>query len=548
MLVEPAPAGRRDSAFPAAMGKYVPFARLGSGGMADVFLSVAPGPIGFNKLAVIKRLRNPDDGAHVEMFLDEARLAARLNHPNIVHTYDVGESNGKYFIAMEYVEGQTLHALVTRLAAQSDGLSEKLAAYIAAQALRGLHHAHELCDFDGAPIGIVHRDVSPQNIYITYGGEVKVLDFGIAKARMNAAHTETGILKGKVRYMAPEHVGESDVDRRADIFAFGVVLWEVLARRPLLQGDAASIMIRVVNEDAPPARSVRSEVSPELDAIALKALKRDRSDRYPTADAMRSALEDVLGDTGIRAAEKELGRIMNSVFAQTRDEVRGRIKGVLDRLPKDGAKADSVDAGRPSELPALLDASGVMMNTPSRTADTVVPTVMHASTPRWLGLLLAVAGSVAAVVTVGRLGPHVREAVSTGAAAKSVAPLQAHARLETTPPGALLERDGEPGLRTPAEFDLEPGERSLRITLDGYAPETIVVDVQPGASIQRSLTLHELALPDAAAPLRAGTAPRPLLPRPAPTTPHATASAMPTAAPSAPPRIKIRVLDDSDSP
>src|ERR1700722_2161460 len=216
--------------------------------------------MGWSKPAVVKRLKSPGDDAHVRMFLDEARLAARLHHPNIVHTYEVGETDG-YFIAMEYLEGQSLQALLTRLAAREEGLSEPLVAYIAAQVLKGLHHAHDLCDFDGAPVGVVHRDVSPQNLYLTYGGEVKVLDFGIAKATMNSTHTETGVLKGKVRYMAPEQLGSRGVDRRADVFAFGVVLWELLARRALFQGDAAQVMARLANEDVSSVREVRPEAS-----------------------------------------------------------------------------------------------------------------------------------------------------------------------------------------------------------------------------------------------------------------------------------------------
>ncbi|HEX3769520.1 MAG TPA: serine/threonine-protein kinase, partial [Polyangiaceae bacterium] len=218
----------------------MPIARLGSGGMAEVFLAVARGPVGFNKLAVVKRLRNSDDAAQVAMFLDEARLAARLNNANIVHTYEVGEAGGKYFIAMEYLEGQSLHALIARQKVHGSGASDAVAAYIAAQALKGLHFAHQLRDFDGTPLGVVHRDVSPHNLYLTYEGEVKVLDFGVAKTRMNAGNTETGMVKGKIRYMAPEQLSDGAVDARADVFALGVVLWELLARRPLFQGDAPS--------------------------------------------------------------------------------------------------------------------------------------------------------------------------------------------------------------------------------------------------------------------------------------------------------------------
>src|SRR5437899_1360517 len=189
------------SAAPAPMGKY---STLGSGGMADVFLALARGPQRVDKLVVIKRLHDPDDAELTRMFLDEARLGARLSHPNIVQTYEVAEAKGEYFIAMEYLEGQPLSELLRQLDARSIVLSQALVAHIAKEALRGLHYAHDFCDFDGTPLNIVHRDVSPHNLFVTYGGEVKLLDFGIAKATLNAARTESGVLKGKVRYMAPE--------------------------------------------------------------------------------------------------------------------------------------------------------------------------------------------------------------------------------------------------------------------------------------------------------------------------------------------------------
>ncbi len=325
--------------------------------MADVLLVAgARADMSFNKLTVIKHLRSPDDPSHVEMFLDEARLAARLNHPNIVHTYEVGETDGKYFIAMEYLEGQSLQALLARLSARSEGLSEPLVAYIASQALKGLHHAHELRDFDGTPLGIVHRDVSPQNLYLTYGGEVKVLDFGIAKARLNSAHTETGVLKGKVRYMSPEQIQGNSVDRRADLFAFGVVLWELLARRPLFHGAAATVLSRIVNEDVGSVRDLRPEVSPQLDLIAMKALRRTPADRYLTADEMSVALEDFLQARGERGPEKELARVMNDLFAQTRDGVRGRLKTFLEKVP--AGEDSSPGIGRARDLPTLVEGSG----------------------------------------------------------------------------------------------------------------------------------------------------------------------------------------------
>jgi serine/threonine-protein kinase len=195
--------------------------------MADVFLAMAQGPGAFNKLVVVKRLRRitDTDGRHVLMFMDEAKLSARMNHPNIVQTYEVGSDQGDYFIVMEYLEGQTLKHVVRAVSQGAHGAAAFRRGTwlrIVAEMLRGLHYAHELRDFDGAPLGIVHRDVSPHNIFITYDGAVKLVDFGVAKATVNSTHTESGIYKGKLTYMSPEQVtAGKTVDRRADIFAAG---------------------------------------------------------------------------------------------------------------------------------------------------------------------------------------------------------------------------------------------------------------------------------------------------------------------------------------
>ncbi len=532
------PAPRIDSGVPAAMGIYVPFARLGSGGMADVFLSVARGTAGFNRLAVVKRLRNPEDDAHVEMFLDEARLAARLTHPNIVHTYEVGETNGKYFIAMEYLEGQALQALVGRLHSRSEGLTEPLLAYVVAQGLKGLHSAHELRDFDGTLIGVVHRDVSPHNLYLTYGGEVKLLDFGIAKAKMNSSHTETGVLKGKIRYMAPELIAGQDVDRRADIYAFGVLLWELLARRTLYRGDAASIMVRIVNEDVAPASSVRPEVSPALDAIALKALSRHPADRYATADEMRMALEEFLREHKNARFDEELGRVVAAEFATTRDDVRERIKTFLAKMQRAGELGSSPGTHR-GDLP-LLEVSGTSSpHTRELVDESIRP-------KRWRDLYMVIAAAVAFVAVLAVLArPTASAPIAVQAVAAAARPT-ARVRLDTTPPGALIERNGRPIDRTPAEFDLETGIQTLRLSLDGYEAVTVELNVQTGTSIDRTVALRATAAPEpapSATPpaMSHGAVPPPFI-RPSVTAPQPPKPAAP------PPRSKIRVLDDNDSP
>src|SRR5580698_5191926 len=218
-----------------ALRKYRLIAEIGRGGMADVFLAVAQGPAGFNKLVVIKRARLEleQDPDFLSMFLDEARLAARLNHPNVVQTHEVGQEGDRYFIAMEYLDGQPLNRIRARAGAS---FATDMQVRVLTDTLAGLHHAHELCDFDGTALGVVHRDATPQNVFVTYDGQVKVVDFGIAKAIDSSSETRTGTVKGKVTYMAPEQAKGERVDCRADIFAVGVMLWEGIAGRRMWKG------------------------------------------------------------------------------------------------------------------------------------------------------------------------------------------------------------------------------------------------------------------------------------------------------------------------
>ncbi len=314
-------------------GKYHLFATLGRGGMADVFLSIARGPMGFNKLAVIKRLRSnlADDPNFRTMFLDEARLAARLNHPNIVHTYEVGEKAGNYFIAMEYLEGQSLNKIIREAVRRDEVFEQAFCARVVSDALAGLQSAHELRDYDGRPLEIIHRDLSPHNVFVTYGGQAKLVDFGIAKAALSSTQTEVGVLKGKVAYMSPEQAMGGAIDQRADIFTMGIVLWEFLAQKRLMSADsAASTLHRLLHLPIPAVSTVRPDVDPELDAIVAKALEKDPQFRFQTAQEMRDALDGFLASlassTGRHVRQDEIGRKVTSMFSRVREDVQRRIQ------------------------------------------------------------------------------------------------------------------------------------------------------------------------------------------------------------------------------
>ena len=326
-MSEPAQKSEVPEASPSiSFGKYQLFASLGRGGMADVFLSVARGPMGFNKLAVVKRLRSAlaEERAFLDMFLDEARLAARLNHPNIVHTYEVGEHNRAYFIAMEYLEGQSLNKVIRESLKRKAPLPEGFCARVVADALNGLDHAHKLKDYDGSPLSIIHRDVSPHNIFVTYDGHTKVVDFGIAKAALSSTQTEVGVLKGKVAYMSPEHAMGAAIDQRADVFAMGIVLWEMLAGERLMSGDSAANTLHKLLNVPIPRVSERRSVDIELDEIVARALEKKPSDRWASAGDMRDALESFL--TRAPHRHEDVGRRVARMFARVREEAQRQVQ------------------------------------------------------------------------------------------------------------------------------------------------------------------------------------------------------------------------------
>jgi serine/threonine-protein kinase len=504
------------------------------GGMADVFLTVAHGPQGVNKLAVVKRLRNLDDPLSTEMFLDEGRLAARLNHPNIVHTYEVGETSGGFFIAMEYLDGQPLNRVVKALDERCEGLPEPFVAWIAIQALKGLHHAHEFCDFDGTPLGVVHRDVSPHNLFVTYGGEIKLLDFGIAKAALNMTHTEDGVLKGKVRYMAPEQALQRDVDRRVDIFAFGVVLWEMLARRGLFTGNAVTILTRLVNEEIPPVRNVRPDVSPALEAIVLKAVRRNPDERYATAEEMRLDLEAYLRGRSDTVSERDLGRLMNELFATIRDEVRARIKAYTATLPSGRIplSAELTGTGNLPVLPSWSQTPSALAAppVPTQTTETAAPSPPPVARPsRWsLWLVLVIAAGAGLFVWGSSRRWSIGTLVSGDTAPATRAVPSAEPSRPPVPPVPPMQN-------APAAFAASTTSAASTATAStAYAAPAASSAIIPSASPSHAGHQAHVGGPAGPAPAVsiAPIAPAPIAPAPSA---------------SAPQQPKIRMFDESDS-
>jgi len=320
-LVEDSVAPERTG--PERIGRYELCFELASGGMASVYLARIDGVSGFEKLIALKRIHRhlAKEKGYVDMFLDEAKIASRITHPNVCSVFDFGEADGEYYIAMEYLVGEPLSRLCARVAKDQELRRGRVLplrmARIIADACEGLHAAHELKDANGELLHVVHRDVSPRNLFVTYDGAVQVVDFGIASARQRLHHTSTGQVKGTFAYMAPEQLTANPIDRRVDIWALGVTLWEMLAVRRLFRRDTTANTIHsVLYEEIRPPSDYRAQVPKALDEIVMKALARDPKQRWQTAREMGRALRQFLGTQSEVIGPAELSEWMAKVFPQ----------------------------------------------------------------------------------------------------------------------------------------------------------------------------------------------------------------------------------------
>ncbi len=324
-LIDIGPEGRQ------RIDRYELVAEIASGGMATVFLARLSGVGGFQRFVAIKRLHPHLAGEQefVEMFLDEARLAAGIHHPNVVPILEVGASERGYYLVMEYIEGDTLARLLARAATSGNKLPISIGVRIIIDMLQGLHAAHELRDEMGQPTELVHRDVSPQNILVGTDGISRITDFGVARASSRLSATRVGQLKGKIAYMAPEQAtGQPDIDRRADVFSAGIVLWEVLAARRLFKAEnEAATLSRVISEPVPKLTTLTNDVSPQMAAVCMKALERDVSKRYKSCSEFADALERASVAAGKLGSSKDIAAyvadVIGNEIAQAREAVRG---------------------------------------------------------------------------------------------------------------------------------------------------------------------------------------------------------------------------------
>ena len=299
-------------------GQYVLLEKIATGGMAEVWKARMRGVEGFQKIVAIKKIlpHLSNDQDFIEMFVDEAKLAAQLNHNNIIHIYDLGKIQSSYYIAMEYVEGHDLKTILRRGEERGQPVGVELSLFISSKIAAALDYAHRRRDFEEKEMGLVHRDVSPQNVLISQEGDIKLCDFGIAKAASKGSHTQAGALKGKLQYMSPEQAWGRQIDRRSDVFALGAVLYEMLTGVKLFTGDnEMSILEQVREARVEPPSSVNDEVTPEIDAIVLRALKKEPTERYQTAGDMARDLDSVLYQLRPTPTSADLAIYMHRIWS-----------------------------------------------------------------------------------------------------------------------------------------------------------------------------------------------------------------------------------------
>ncbi|MCP3060685.1 serine/threonine protein kinase [Myxococcus sp. K38C18041901] len=316
---------------PQSFGKYQLLKKLATGGMAEVWLARQTGIEGFHKNLVVKRIlpHLAEDREFVEMFRNEALIAARFNHPNIAQVYEFGEANGTYYIAMEFIHGEDLGRVMRKAASAGQWIARPLAIRIVAAACEGLHYAHSRTDDAGRPLRVVHRDISPQNILISFDGSVKLVDFGIAKAADQASLTKSGAIKGKFAYMAPEQAAGKPLDGRADIFAIGLVLYELLTGVRPLKRDSELATLQAAMECAIQPPSQVADVPEEMDPVVMRAVAKSSDDRYRDARQFQTALEEILVGQRWVAGSVQISELMETLFADRLSDERAQGQVVL---------------------------------------------------------------------------------------------------------------------------------------------------------------------------------------------------------------------------
>jgi eukaryotic-like serine/threonine-protein kinase len=399
-----------------ALGRYRLYDEIASGGMASVYIARLVGPVGFSRTVAVKRLHAQfaKDPEFVAMFLDEARLAARIRHPNVVSTLDVVALSKELFIVMEYIQGETLSRLSRAVRNIAERMPLPIVSGVFTDALDGLHAAHEATDEHGELLHIVHRDVSPHNIIVGRDGIARVLDFGVAKAAARVQTTREGQVKGKFAYMSPEQLGSQPVDRRADVFAASIALWETLTGQRLFAAEEpAAVLVRVMTAPIVAPSTLVPDLPHELDAIVLKGLSRDREQRFATTEQMARALEAVVAPARPAEIGKWVGRIAGEVLAVRARRIAEIESQSSDLAPK--APADVIIT--PSAPPPAEATQGTDLSAAAAPAS-----MQSRRSGRVVGAIIGTIVGVAALATALLLARGSTDRAAASAGAVSAAP------------------------------------------------------------------------------------------------------------------------------
>jgi serine/threonine protein kinase len=336
-------------------GRYELLRKLAAGGMGQVYLARQKGPVGFQKLLVVKRLlpHLSEDDEFIQMFLDEARIAALLNHPNIAQIYDLGEVDGTYFIAMEYVHGESIADVLKRALQRKGSMPIAFKCRVIADAAAGLDAAHHARSPSGRKLALIHRDVSPQNVLVGFNGSVKIIDFGVAKAANKFSHTSAGQIKGKHAYMSPEQAKGEPLDHRSDVFGLGTVFYEILTNTRLFKRESEMATLKaVVSSKVTPPSEVVAGIPKALDAVVLKALARNRDERYATAGDMQLAIEDFLFKQQLPSTTAHLAAFMKELYAEELEEELSNEPTIISYDPRMMGRSKAVPAPVQAPQPA----------------------------------------------------------------------------------------------------------------------------------------------------------------------------------------------------
>lgn len=431
-------------------GKYQILDRIAFGGMAELYRARIQGDQGFQKLVAVKKMHAhfSTEPEAVAAFIEEAKLAAFLQHPNIVQIYDFGCMDDAYFIVMEYLQGKDLRTLTTALDNQQRPLGLENSLAIAASICAGLEYAHGLTDMAGRPLHIVHRDISPQNIFVTYAGQVKILDFGLAKVTDRDGTTEAGVLKGKVAYMSPEQAQGKIIDHRSDIFAVGVILYELLTGQRLYHGNNMEILRRAQTGEFLRPEECLPDLIPELNYAFQGLLAVHPEDRFPDSAVALAAIEECLGDLSSRSIERHLGDLVSDLFAAEKMAEEAALQDLLtDEVTRDTSATSGDRPDYEPELPGhtALPSSPSASETPSRK-----------SVRRWLPV-----GLIGFLVVAAFL-MWVRWHIPGKGGVQSLEAFQARNYTETTPSVDAKQSQASPEAESHAQTTKSPLEQQAR--------------------------------------------------------------------------------------